>query len=66
MSRKSRWRKTDPVVETSVSWEKVGIYTRASVSDGGSISESIRNQETYIKKIYFGKGGFCLCQNLCG
>ncbi len=50
MSRKSRWRKTDPVVETSVSWEKVGIYTRASVSDGGSISESIQNQEAYIKK----------------
>ncbi len=50
MSRKSRFRKTDPVIKSSVSWEKVGIYTRASVSDGGSISESIKNQETYIKK----------------
>ncbi len=50
MSRKSRFRKPEPVVKTSVSWEKVGIYTRSSVSDGGSVSESIKNQENYIKK----------------
>ncbi len=50
MSRKSRFRKPEPIVKTSVSWEKVGIYTRASVSDGGSVSESIQNQEAYIKK----------------
>ncbi len=50
MSRKSRFRKSEPVVKASVSWEKVGIYTRVSVSDGGSVSESIKNQENYIKK----------------
>ncbi len=58
MSRKSRFRKSDPVVKTSVYWEKVGIYTRASVSDGGSVSESIKNQETYIKKYISEKEDF--------